>query len=1210
MQSFCRGTDRAYTRSSSHNSLPRVRTKKRRLLRLEPLEQRLVLSNYWVSPSGSDSNPGTQAKPWQTLQANVANLLPGDTMNVEAGTYTGFIVGWDPPGQGEYGGIAGTAAQPITIQADPNAAPGSVIIDTRCNKTSVGIDLEPGCNYVTISGFTVNDSDESVTMGIKACGNNDSLIDNTIVGVNDGFGIETDGANNVLIEGNNISGTTGTNAAGHGIYVTGNVTGAIIKGNIVHDNQTIGIHINGDTGGVVTNALIEDNVIYNNGNNGINADGLQDSVIENNLIYNYTNYGICLYDIDSIAGSTNNIIVNNTFNATSAVAALCAVDQSTGNTMLNNIFLSGSSVLYLFDAGSLSGTVSNYNVVPTGAQIEDYDTGATQTLSQWQSSSGQDLNSFSATPSQLFVNPSGNDYHLLSTSPAINAGTSTDAPSTDLDGNPRPSGTGYDIGAYEYQYGLTPTVTAETPGPSATSVPLATTVTATFNESVVASTINFVLKDPNNKTVPATLSFSDSTSDTTLATLTPSSLLAASTVYTATVSGAEDSSGDAMSGPMTWSFTTNPPDTTPPTITSRSPIPGATLVSILTPVTATFSESVQPSTISFVLKDPNNNTVAATVTYNDSNHTATLTPSAPLAYSTVYTATVSGGTDLNGNTMTGPATWSFTTGSNLMAAYGFNEGSGTTANDSSGNGNTGTVSNGTWVTSGKYGGALQFNGSNSLVTVNDAPSLDLTNSMTLEAWVNPSQVGSSWEDAIYKGGNNDCYFLECYTPSTSNNYPVVAVNVGNYDYGAYGTSKLPANTWTFLAGTYDGSYLRLYVNGNLVSSTAVSGQIMTDPSALGIGGDTVSGDYFAGEIDNVRIYNQALSQSAIQSDMNTAVGTATTPTVTSETPAANATNVPVATTVTAPFNEAVQSSTISVTLKNSSGSTVAGSVSYNSTTNVTTFTPSSALAYNTTYTATVSGAKDSAGDPMTSAVSWSFTTAAAVAPTVASESPVPNATGVNVSTKVTATFSEPVQANTISFVLTGPHGTTVSGIVSYSSTTDTATFTPSGTLAGSTSYTARVSGAEAQSGAAMASPVTWTFTTAPTTVPVVTISSVQPVLKIKNRRVVTQVLITFSGAINASEAHLLRFYRLTVAGKDGSFTARNARAVRLQSAVYDAPNKSVTLTSSEPFSLAKPLQLIIFGKPPSGLKDDLGRFIDGGTNVVAILSRSGVTITQ
>ena len=170
-------------------------------------------------------------------------------------------------------------------------------------------------------------------------------------------------------------------------------------------------------------------------------------------------------------------------------------------------------------------------------------------------------------------------------------------------------------------------------------------------------------------------------------------------------------------------------------------------------------------------------------------------------------------------------------------------------------------------------------------------------------------------------------------------------------------------------------------------------------------------------------------------------------------------------------------------------------------------------------------------------------------------------------------------------------------------------FIPPSTFYGGTG-TARTSTVDI--GAYQAGPGTPTAPTPvpPTPVPVVTISSVQQVLKIKNRRVVTQVLITFSGAINAGEAHLLRFYRLTVAGKDGSFTARNARAVPLKSAVYDTANKSVTLTSSEPFSLAKPLQLIIFGKPPSGLKDDLSRFIDGGTNVVAILSRSGVTITQ
>jgi hypothetical protein len=76
----------------------------------------------------------------------------------------------------------------------------------------------------------------------------------------------------------------------------------------------------------------------------------------------------------------------------------------------------------------------------------------TLTLSQWRSKTGQDKHSIIATPSQLFVDPTHNNYQLPATSPAVNAGTSTDAPSTDILGNPRPSGSAYDIGCYEYQF--------------------------------------------------------------------------------------------------------------------------------------------------------------------------------------------------------------------------------------------------------------------------------------------------------------------------------------------------------------------------------------------------------------------------------------------------------------------------------------------------------------------------------------------------------------------------------------------------------------------------------------------------------------------------------------------------------------------------------------------------------------------------------------
>ena len=84
-----------------------------------------------------------------------------------------------------------------------------------------------------------------------------------------------------------------------------------------------------------------------------------------------------------------------------------------------------------------------------------------------------------------------------------------------------------------------------------------------------------------------------------------------------------------------------------------------------------------------------------------------------------------------------------------MRRYGFNESAGTTAADSSGTGNTGTISGAAWSTSGKYGAALSFDGVNDWVTVADANSLDLTTAMTLEAWVQPTAI-NGWETVILK----------------------------------------------------------------------------------------------------------------------------------------------------------------------------------------------------------------------------------------------------------------------------------------------------------------------------------------------------------------------------------------------------------------------------------------------------------------------------
>ncbi len=123
--------------------------------------------------------------------------------------------------------------------------------------------------------------------------------------------------------------------------------------------------------------------------------------------------------------------------------------------------------------------------------------------------------------------------------------------------------------------------------------------------------------------------------------------------------------------------------------------------------------------------------------------------------------------------------------------------------------------------------------------------------------------------------------------------------------------------------------------------------------------------------------------------------------------------------------------------------------------------------------------------------------------------------------------------------------------------------------------------------------------------PFVTMTNVQTVIK---KHQVTEVIITFSGAVNAVEADETGLYRLATPGKRGSYTAKNAGIIKLKKAAYSSANNTVTLTPKKPFALTKPVQLVVNGTSPAGLQDTLGRFIDGGESAVAILSRKGATI--
>ena len=201
-----------------------------------------------------------------------------------------------------------------------------------------------------------------------------------------------------------------------------------------------------------------------------------------------------------------------------------------------------------------------------------------------------------------------------------------------------------------------------------------------------------------------------------------------------------------------------------------------------------------------------------------------------------------------------------------VAAYSFNAGSGSTLADVSGNGRNGTISGAVWTSAGRNGGALSFDGMNDLVTVADSSSLDLTSGMTLEAWVRPTSSGL-WRTVVTKEQSGNLVYGVFSSSDTGQ--PSGLVSVGPVQDVVRGPNALTSSTWTHLATTYDGAVLRLYVNGSQVATRNVSGAMPNSSQPLQIGGHNVWSEWFQGQLDDLRVYNRALSASEIVTDMNT-----------------------------------------------------------------------------------------------------------------------------------------------------------------------------------------------------------------------------------------------------------------------------------------------------------------------------------------------------
>jgi chitodextrinase len=338
--------------------------------------------------------------------------------------------------------------------------------------------------------------------------------------------------------------------------------------------------------------------------------------------------------------------------------------------------------------------------------------------------------------------------------------------------------------------------------------------------------------------------------------------LACGTPYTAGVD-AVDGAGN-HSGVATIPVQTSPCDQQPPSVSITSPAPGAS-VSGTTQVAADAFDNTGVAGVQFRVDGANLGLEDGSAPYQVDWNTAAAANGEHTLSATAR--------DRSGN-VTQSATVTVTVANqgppippSLVAAYALREGTGTQTADASGNANGGTLSGPIWNPAGRYGSALTFDGVNDWVTIADAPTLDLSGGLTLEAWVRPNG-GPSWRTVLLKESSSTLAYA-LYASATGGT-PMGIVFTGGVQQKLSGTAALPATTWSHLALTYDGATMRLYVNGVQRSSKAVTGAMPNSSGPLRIGGNSVwTSEWFKGELDELRVYNRALSAAEIQADMTT-----------------------------------------------------------------------------------------------------------------------------------------------------------------------------------------------------------------------------------------------------------------------------------------------------------------------------------------------------
>jgi len=232
---------------------------------------------------------------------------------------------------------------------------------------------------------------------------------------------------------------------------------------------------------------------------------------------------------------------------------------------------------------------------------------------------------------------------------------------------------------------------------------------------------------------------------------------------------------------------------------------------------------------------------------------------------------------------------------NLVASWNFNEGAGTVATDGSGNGNNANLINGpVWING--IGKALQFDGTNDYTVKTSAIGIPAKSPLTIALWVKAKSFSNpKWNDLFRKEGS---WAIQA-DPSGKLNFEITS------KADTVSTVAIPANTWTHVAVTFEGTTLKFYKNGVLGDTKTQTIIPNTGLNTIDIGGYTSWGTYLNGALDEVKIYKRALSAAEINAEY-LKTGTSTpipAPTLTpapTKTPIPQATLTPVPTVTPAP----------------------------------------------------------------------------------------------------------------------------------------------------------------------------------------------------------------------------------------------------------------------------------------------------------------------